>query len=285
MPNQLQANEIVIAATGPAIKRVLDPFLIHDVYGSKIVFDKNGCGLYARLIIDYDITQADVRLQHPHFVFEDLELDLTLRFRFRIDFGELYDCLRRHLPLPPRCIKLCIPFTNKCWRKCIPLGSASVNVPIPLSFDLTGLYIPKVEPIPGQDKYRVYPELSSISPLFLDVGRTIERICHAIADVLPWPLDMVAHLLCTVFGQVFDFLEDAINWLAVNLTKLLFDKTGGWIGLHLRFAPLLEFDKYRLPGTGTSPANPAIPLLVEEPSAAVNTANELDVRSRFFPYP
>jgi hypothetical protein len=281
VPNYLQSSELVVAATGTAVARVLEAFL-RTVQGDAKVFDTpEECGAQFHLDVAYQIRSASVSLEHPHFVFRDLAIDTTFNFRVNLDFSKLYDCIASLLPLPPRCIKLCVPFTHVCWQKCINLGSVTIPVPVPLSFNGAGLYIPQIET--AGDEYHVYPEVSAVTPLFLDVGRIIQRLCDDIASIFPWPLSMVAGGLCDIFGKIFGLVERLLNGLAVDFEKLIFDATGGWVGVKLRFLVLLHLPKTKLPGTGTGPSNPAIPIYVDNALVAVNQANELEVSAFLHP--
>jgi len=279
----LNPNEVVIAIRKASTENLLT-HILESISGANPVFNVSKCGLGCSLSISYQVREVQLHLATPEIVVDTLNLDTTLQFQLSLDFSNLYDCLSSILPLPPRCLTLCIPFTNICATKCLDLGSIGLPVAIPLSFSLSGLYELKEEVViddDGQPYWHVYLQIDFITPLVLDVARTIQRICDAIASELPWPLSIVAGDLCSVFGQVFDVLENAINTLAVELTDLFFKATGGWVGIQLKFAPIYKLRQNAVPGT----SNPAIPALINSLTSVINSANELDVRFLLMPAP
>lgn len=269
------------------MEKVLERFL-PTIQGSEPVFDVGKCGLRVQLRIDYDITDVDVELKSPFIIFHDLEIDTTWKFRITIDFNDLYECLRHVLPLPPRCVKVCVPFTDWCYEKCLNLGSVGFTLPVPLSFDLTANYKLGVEikqNSDGEDEFHVFPEIATIPIILIDAGRINERICQAVAGALPWPLSIIAGKLCSVFGQVFDVIEDAVSDIARQLQELLFHNSNGWLTIKLKFVPILKLPVDRFPGVGkkNDPKDPFLPVHLVDLSVEVNSADELDIHVRVLP--
>jgi hypothetical protein len=276
------ANNQIVLATKKATTEQLLMRVLTSVSGTQPLFKVSACGVGCALQISYEIREAKLRLESPRIVVDELNLDTTLKFQISLDFSSLYDCLSGVLPLPPRCITICIPFTHICWSKCLDLGNVSFPLDIPLSFSLAGLYKPRAEIVvdnTGTRYWHIYPELLFITPLLIDVGRTLQRICDAVANELPWPLSMIAGELCGVFFRVVHVIQDRMSAIAVELTDLLFKATTGWIGLQLKFVPLYKLRADAVPGT----TNPMIPAVIDSLTASVNGSNELDVRFLLLP--
>src|SRR5262249_50083849 len=227
---------------------------------------------FAQLNVDvgYSVYDVDVRFHHPLIVFDKFKIDTTFYITAHLDFNALYDEVKKHIWLPPRCIKLCVPFTNWCYEKCIDLGGISVTVPpIPISLNLAATYKPAVDDL--ADEFVIYPELVSPPVFIIDPVRIAERICEALASVLPWPLSNIADKFCQLFGSIFGLFEDVLAKAINILVTKFFDATGGWIGVPLRFIKIYRLDKHKFPGT-----NILVQLSTLEPQ--INSADELEAR-------
>lgn len=132
--------------------------------------------------------------------------------------------------------------------------------------------------------WHIYPEVDFVNPVFFDAGRTTQRICKAVANELPWPLNKAAGEICDLFAEVFDIVENAINQIAIDITKLIYDDTGGWVGLRIRSMVLAKIPRDYFPGTGTNPdTNRKVPVFINQVAPMINSANELDVRFLLLP--
>lgn len=275
----LAPNQLVVALQGQTACAALERVLLA-ISGSGNLFHRAGPIGSFDVDLSYSVYDTRVRFQHPLIVFDKLGVDTTFYVRVRVDFNGLYDSIP--LPLPPRCWKVCVPFTDWCAEKCIDLGSLSFTVPVPISFNAAGTYRPNIDTRP--DEFVVYPEVISITPFLIDPVRIIDRVCHAMADLLPWPLSLIAGSLCNVFASVFGFFEDAIVQALNALVADFFSATGGWVGLKLKGVELYKLERHSFPGTGTASV-PLIPAELSNLEANINSADELQVDAIILPAP
>ncbi|TIQ28743.1 MAG: hypothetical protein E5X48_31025 [Mesorhizobium sp.] len=259
----LAPNQLVLAVEKTTVEALLYD-LIKPMSGRSRIVNSSGSVASFTVDVDYNVHDLAVRLHSPLIVFDKFEIDTTFYVRVTINFNGLYD----KLPLPPRCFRACIPFTDICYEKCINFGSLTVSIPIPISFNVSGTYRPGVNVSDGE--FSVFPEVVSVTPFVIDPVRLIERICAAIASVLPWPLNRVAEKICDAFASIFDFFVNALVKALNDFVIDFFDATGGWIGLRLRGLKLLKLPRKVFPGT-------TIPVQLNDLTAAINSADELDV--------
>jgi hypothetical protein len=253
-----------------------------DIGGDHVrLFDSSGPLGSFEVDLSYSIYAVSVHLEPANvgkkqglIVFDRLGVDTTFFVKATINLNAIWDNFP--LPLPPRCIKVCVPFTSWCYSKCIDLGSPSFSLPgIPISFDAAGVYRPGT--LETADDLIVYPEVDSITPFVIDPNRILERVCAAIAGLLPWPLSLVSSRFCDIFGSLFGLFEDAVARAVNELVVEFFKETGGWVGPQLKGVHLLDLSRHYFPGTGNG-AIPFIPVNLTNFEVFVNSAKELDVR-------